>query len=223
MMKMNPIILIFFLLQIIFILSQSGPQEEEKELMSDKEFLKIMNTGERVIPGSETHLKMQDLAQKAMKITYFINYRQNSPKEIREWMGVLLKTKLDDGFGLFPPFYTDCGKNIHLEKNVFINSGCHFQDQGGIYIGEGSIIGQNVILETLNHNIDANNRANLFPKPIHIGKRVLIGSGSIVIPGITIGDNSIVGAGSVVTKDVEPNTIVAGNPAKFIKNINDNQ
>ena len=224
-MKMNPIMLILFLLQIIFILSQSGPQEEvkEKKLMSDQEFLKIMSTGERVIAGSDTHLKMHELSQKAMKITYFINSKQNSPIEVRKWMNILLGTELDEGFGLFPPFFTDCGKNIHLEKNVFINSGCHFQDQGGIYIGEGSLIGHNVILATLNHNIDPNNRGDLFPKPIHIGKRVWIGSGAIVMPGITIGDNSIVGAGSVVTKNVEPNTIVAGNPAKFIKNINNNQ
>ena len=222
---MNPIMLILFLIQIIFSLSQSGPQEEEKEkkLMSDKEFFKIMSTGERVIAGSDTHLKMLELSQKAMKITYFINNKPNNPIEVKKWMNILLGTELDEGFGLFPPFYTDCGKNIHLEKNVFINSGCHFQDQGGIYIGEGSLIGHNVILATLNHNIDPNNRADLFPKPIHIGKRVWIGSGAIVMPGITIGDNSIVGAGSVVTKNVEPNTIVAGNPAKFIKNINNNQ
>ena len=81
------------------------------------------------------------------------------------------------------------------------------------------MIGHNVILATLNHNIDPNHRADLFPKPIHIGKRVWVGSGSIILPGVTIGDNSIIGAGSIVTKDVPPNVIVAGNPAKFIKNI----
>ena len=134
-------------------------------------------------------------------------------------MSILIGQDLDEGFGLFPPFYTDCGRNIHIEKNVFINSGCHFQDQGGVYIGEGSLIGHNVIIATLNHDMDPYHRADLHPKPVHIGKRVWIGSGSILLPGVTIGENSIVGAGSIVTKDVAPNTIVAGNPAKFIKNL----
>ena len=187
--------------------------------MSDKEFIKIMNSGDRVIANSDVHLKMHELSQKAMKITYHINNKYNTPQELRRWMSILIGQDLDEGFGLFPPFYTDCGRNIHIEKNVFINSGCHFQDQGGVYIGEGSLIGHNVIIATLNHDMDPYHRADLHPKPVHIGKRVWIGSGSILLPGVTIGDNSIVGAGSIVTKDVAPDTIVAGNPAKFIKNL----
>ena len=165
------------------------------------------------------HLKMVQISNRAMQITNDINNKYNSPQEIRRLMSLLIGQELDEGFGLFPPFYTDCGINLHIEKNVFINSGCRFQDQGGVYIGEQSLIGHNVILATLNHNIDPNHRADLFPKPIHIGKRVWVGSGSIILPGVTIGDNSIIGAGSIVTKDVPPNVIVAGNPAKFIKNI----
>ena len=162
---------------------------------------------------------MYNLSKRAMQITDKINNKYNTPQEIRKLMSELIGQELDEGFGLFPPFYTDCGRNIHIEKNVFINSGCKFQDQGGVYIGENSLIGHNVILATLNHEMDPYHRADLHPKPIHIGKRVWIGSGSILLPGITIGDNSVVGAGSVVTKDVPPNVIVAGNPAKFIKNI----
>ena len=210
--------LIIFLL----ILSIIKTEIDETKLMSDKEFIKIMNSQEKVVAGSDVHLKMHSLAQKAMKITSQMNNKYNTPQELRRWMSILIGQDLDEGFGLFPPFTTDCGKNIHLEKNVFINSGCRFQDQGGIYIGENSLIGHNVVLATLNHDINPNTRADLFPKPIHIGKRVWIGSGSIVLPGVSIGDNSIVGANSVVTKDVPPNTIYAGNPAKFIKNIDVN-
>ena len=218
---MNNLSLLLFLLNIIFIFS-SDKEEESKpeiEIMSDKEFIKIMNSGDRVIANSDVHLKMHELSQKAMKITYHINNKYNTPQELRRWMSILIGQDLDEGFGLFPPFYTDCGRNIHIEKNVFINSGCHFQDQGGVYIGEGSLIGHNVIIATLNHDMDPYHRADLHPKPVHIGKRVWIGSGSILLPGVTIGENSIVGAGSIVTKDVAPNTIVAGNPAKFIKNL----
>ena len=220
---METLILLLFLLNLIIIKSQDDEkQNQDIKLMSDKEFIKIMNSQARVVAGSNVHLKMYELSNKAMKITSQMNNKYNTPQELRRWMSILIGQDLDEGFGLFPPFTTDCGKNIHLEKNVFINSGCRFQDQGGIYIGENSLIGHNVVLATLNHDINPNTRADLFPKPIHIGKRVWIGSGSIVLPGVSIGDNSIVGANSVVTKDVPPNTIYAGNPAKFIKNIDVN-
>ena len=213
-------IAILFLLSLLNIINNTNSVDsDQKQLISDEEFIKIMNSQERIIGGSDIHLKMYSLSNRAMQITDQINNKYNTPQEIRKLMSELIGQELDEGFGLFPPFYTDCGRNIHIEKKVFINSGCKFQDQGGVYIGENSLIGHNVILATLNHDMDPYHRADLHPKPIHIGKRVWIGSGSMILPGITIGDNSIVGAGSVVTKDVPPNVIVAGNPAKFIKNI----
>ena len=213
-------IAILFLLSLLNIINFTySVGSDQKKLISDEEFIKIMNSQERVIGGSDIHLKMYSLSHRAMQITDKINNKYNTPQEIRKLMSELIGQELDEGFGLFPPFYTDCGRNIHIEKNVFINSGCKFQDQGGVYIGENSLIGHNVVLATLNHDMDPYHRADLHPKPIHIGKRVWIGSGSMILPGISIGDNSVVGAGSVVTKDVPPNVIVAGNPAKFIKNI----
>ena len=187
--------------------------------MSDDEFIKIMNTQEKVISRSEVGLKMHLMAQEAMKILYFINNKYNTPSELRRWMSLLIHQELDEGFGLFPPFFTDCGKNIHLGKNVFINAGCRFQDQGGIYIGDGTFIGHNVILATLNHDMNPDSRGDMYPKPIHIGKKVWIGSGAIVLPGVSIGDNSVIAAGSVVTKNVPENVVYGGNPAKFIKKI----
>ena len=218
---MKSLILIIFILNLVSINTQHNlPQgDPESVLMSDEEFIKIMNSQSRVIANSDVHLKMHSLSLRAMKITDLINNQYNSPKELRKLMSTLIGQELDEGFGLFPPFYTDCGRNIHIEKNVFINSGCKFQDQGGVYIGENSLIGHNVVLATLNHDVDPYHRSDLHPKPIHIGKRVWVGSGTIILPGVSIGDNSIVGAGSIVTKDVPPNAIVAGNPAKFIKNI----
>jgi acetyltransferase-like isoleucine patch superfamily enzyme len=214
---MRALLFLLSLLNAINIIN--SVESDKKQLISDEEFIKIMNSQERVIGGSDIHLKMYSLSNRAMQITDKINNKYNTPQEIRKLMSELIGQELDEGFGLFPPFYTDCGRNIHIEKNVFINSGCKFQDQGGVYIGENSLIGHNVILATLNHEMDPYHRADLHPKPIHIGKRVWIGSGSMILPGITIGDNSIVGAGSIVTKNVPPNVIVAGNPAKFIKNI----
>ena len=96
---------------------------------------------------------------------------------------------------------------------------CKFQDQGGITIDEGALIGHNVVLATLNHDLNPANRASMTYAPIYIGKNVWIGANATVLAGITIGDGAIVAAGAVVTKDVEPNTIVGGVPAKVIKKI----
>ena len=134
-------------------------------------------------------------------------------------MYILTGQEPDPNLKVYTPFYTDCGKNIHLGKNVFINAGCKFQDQGGIYIGDGTFIGHNVILATLNHDLNPKSRGDMWPKPIHLGKKVWIGSGAIVLPGVTIGDNSVIAAGSVVSKDVPENSVYGGNPAKLIKNI----
>ena len=218
---MNKILISFYVLLISFFIfkAEDEPKIEDIKIMSDDEFIKIMNTQEKVISRSEVGLKMHLMAQEAMKILYFINNKYNTPSELRRWMSLLIHQELDEGFGLFPPFFTDCGKNIHLGKNVFINAGCRFQDQGGIYIGDGTFIGHNVILATLNHDLNPNTRADMYPKPIHIGKKVWIGSGAIVLPGVSIGDNSVIAAGSVVTKNVPENVVYGGNPAKFIKKI----
>ena len=111
------------------------------------------------------------------------------------------------------------GKNTVVGERVFINMGCKFQDQGGITIDEGALIGHNVVLATINHDLDPAKRQSMSYAPIHIGKNVWIGANATVLAGVTIGDGAVVAAGAVVTKDVEPNTIVGGVPAKVIKKI----
>ena len=106
-----------------------------------------------------------------------------------------------------------------LGDNVFINAGCKFQDQGGIYIGDDVLIGHNVVMATLNHDENPKNRANLIANPIRIGNKVWIGSNATILPGVTVGNGAIIAAGAVVTKDVEENSIVGGVPAKFIRKV----
>ena len=113
----------------------------------------------------------------------------------------------------------DFGKNIHIGKNVFINSGCRFQDEGGIYIGDNVLIGHNVVLATLNHNENPQKRGNIIPSPIVIGNDVWVGSSVTIVPGVTIGDGAIIAAGAVVTKDVAKNTVVGGVPARYIRDV----
>lgn len=180
-------------------------------------FLEDMKQGKTVVDGSKAHQVMHHAAAQAMKLTTELNNHYHAQDEIREIMSKLTGKPIDPSFSIFPPFYTDFGKNITIGKNVFINSGCHFQDQGSITIGDGALIGHRVILATLNHNQSPKNRGSMTPSAIIIGKNVWIGSGATVLPGVTIGDGAIVGAGSVVTKNVAPNTVVGGVPSKVIK------
>jgi acetyltransferase-like isoleucine patch superfamily enzyme len=132
-------------------------------------------------------------------------------------MSELTGRQIDNSFGLFPPFNTDCGKNLTIGKRVFINSGCKFQDQGGITIGDDVLIGHNVVIATLNHSFDPEHRGDLEPLPVKIGNKVWIGANATILPGIKIGDGAIIAAGAVVTKDIAPLTVVGGVPAKVIK------
>lgn len=190
--------------------------------MNLQEYLARLNRGESVRGGSEMHAIMTEMSHEAMKITAELNGSYHTAEEIRQLFSELIGKPVDASFGMFPPFYTDCGKNITVGKNVFINTGCRFQDQGGIRIGDHVLIGHNVVLATLNHDFAPYNRATMHPAPIHIEDRVWIGANATVVPGVTIGENSIVAAGAVVTKDVPPNTIVGGVPAKVLKRIDEN-
>ncbi len=187
--------------------------------MELREFLACMDRGERVAAGSEAHRYMCLLSQEALRLTAELNGGYHTPEEIRKIMARLTGRPIDDTFSMFPPFYTDCGKNLKIGKNVFINSGCRFQDQGGITIGDGTLIGHNVVLATINHDLDPARRGDNLPFPIVIGEGVWIGANATVLPGVTIGDHAVVAAGAVVTKDVPADTVVGGVPAKTIRRI----
>ena len=180
-------------------------------------FLEHLNSGKPVKGGSEAHLFMHRVSQEALRLTAEINGSYHTPEELRTLFSQLTGQEVDESFGMFPPFYTDCGKNIHVGKRVFLNMGCKFQDQGGIYIGDGVLIGHNVVLATLNHAESPEDRGTMIPAPIHIGKDVWIGSNATILPGVTIGDGAIVAAGAVVTRDVPERTIVGGVPAEVLR------
>ncbi len=182
-------------------------------------FIERMNSGEEVQAGSDVHQLMTAASERAMRITSRMNATFNSLSDTRAQLEELWRCKLPEGVGLFPPFTTDCGLNTHVGEGAFINAGCRFQDQGGIFIGERALIGHNAVIATLNHNMDPAKRANLLPAPVHIGADAWLGSNVTVLSGVTIGDGAVVAAGAVVTKDVEPNTVVGGVPAKLIKRL----
>lgn len=169
--------------------------------------------------NAERNACANELFQEAIRIGMELNTKYHTPEELREIMGRLTGRSIDDSFRMFPPFYTDFGKNIAIGKDVFINSGCHFQDQGGIEIGDGALIGHNVVLATVNHDLEPKeNRKNHYA-PIKIGAHVWIGSNATVLPGVTIGDYAVIGAGAVVTRDVPAMAVAGGVPAKVLKMI----
>lgn len=187
--------------------------------MNLEQFWEHLNSGKPIKGGSEAHLFMHGVSQEALKITAETNGSCHEPEQLRALFSRLIGQPVDESFAMFPPFYTDCGKNIHIGKRVFINMGCKFQDQGGIFIGDGALIGHNVVLATLNHAMSPQDHGTMIPAPIHIGKNVWVGSNATILPGVTIGDGAIVAAGAVVTRDVPENTIVGGVPARIMRHL----
>ncbi len=182
------------------------------------EFLSWVKTG-KVLGTDEIHALMGEMSEEARRVTFRLNSSYHTPEEVRELLSELFGYKVPESLRVFPPFYSDFGKNIHVGENVFINACCHFQDHGGVTIGDGCQIGHNVVFATLNHGLQPEERGITYPAPIVLGKNVWVGSNSTILQGVTIGDNAVIAAGAVVTRDVEAGTIVGGVPARFIKRI----
>lgn len=185
--------------------------------MDSKEFIANVGREPKIAAGSQMHLHMHEAARRAQRITFEINNRDNSPERRAALMSELTCGKVGANFGLFPPVYCDYGMNLTIGDSVFVNSGCCFQDQGGIYIGDGSMLGHQVVIATLNHDLDPARRGDMYAAPVHIGKNVWIGSHATILAGVTIGDGAVVAAGALVNRDVPPKAVVGGVPAKVIK------
>ena len=187
--------------------------------MNLEELLTYMNAGNPLVVGTEAFDCMHALSYEAQRLTMELNSASHSPEEVRDLMSRITGRDVPEDFRLFPPFYTDFGKNIRLGRGVFINSCCCFQDQGGIEIGDGCLIGHQVVIATLNHDFDPAKRAEMTPKKVVLGKNVWVGSHATILPGVTVGDGSIIAAGAVVTKDVPERCIAAGVPARVIRTL----
>lgn len=186
--------------------------------MEIEEFKEYVKRGE-ALSSEEIHQFMNRMSDEARRITFRLNTAYHTPDEVRGLLSELFGYRVPESLRVFPPFYTDFGRNITVGRDVFINAGCHFQDHGGVTIGDGCQIGHNVVFATLNHGLSPEDRQNTYPAPIVLGRNVWVGSNATILQGVIIGDNAVIAAGAVVTKDVEPATVVGGVPAKVIRRI----
>ena len=186
--------------------------------MTLKEFLDYVPT-RGPLNTEGMHRLMNEMSEEARRVTFRLNSAWHSQEEIRALLGELFGRSVPDTLRVFPPFYSDFGKNIHVGEHVFINACCHFQDHGGVTLGDGCQIGHNVVFATLNHGLEPADRGTTYPAPIVLGRNVWVGSNATILQGVTIGDNAVVAAGAVVSRDVPANTIVGGVPARIIKRI----
>lgn len=161
--------------------------------------------------------------KQAMRLTSELNKLTfDDEADIRKIFSELIGRPVDETFRLIPPFYTSGGREITIGRKVFINQCCTIYDMGGVDIADLVMIGPNVSILTANHSLEpSKRRAYIEAKPITIETNVWIAAGATILGGVTVGENSVVGAGAVVTKDVPPNTFVAGVPARVIRQLGD--
>lgn len=176
-------------------------------------------SGESISINDSEFYKIKRIINEAQKILAKLNLSYHTREEVNRIFSRLTGRDVDPSFELLPPFYTDFGRNIKIGKNVFINQNCTFLDRGGIQIEDRALIGPKVNLITTNHTIEPAKRRNTESFPIYIGRNVWVGAGATITPGVTVGENAVIAAGAVVTRDVPPNTIVGGIPARVLKNI----
>ena len=185
-----------------------------------KDIFERLKASETILRNDPQFARIHEAASRTAKLLIELNTSANNER-IREIWGEISGTKLDSSTTIFLPFHINIGLFTNIGKNVFINHACIFLDMGGITIEDDVLIGPNVNIITEGHPINPAERKNLTIRPVIIKCNAWIGAGAIILPGVTVGENSVVAAGAVVSKDVPANTVVAGVPAKFIKAIDD--
>lgn len=179
-----------------------------------------LRSGKRISEKDSDFPRLCEEIENTKRLVGELNTGYHSPDEVRALLERIWGQSLDASVRMFPPFYTAFGKTTRVGKNVFINFGCTFLDQGGITLEDGVFIGPGAKILTEAHPEQPEIRHTLQVQPVVIRRKAWIGAGAIILPGVTVGENAIVAAGAVVTKNVPDNTIVAGVPAKILRSIN---
>jgi len=165
------------------------------------------------------------MAEQSQYLDLLYDFNQTRPTQMPQREAILKQLLAEVGENCYiePPLRANWGKHTHLGKNVYANFNLTLVDDTHIYIGDYVMIGPNVTLSTAGHPIEPEwrKKSAQFNIPIKIENNVWIGANTVVLPGITIGENSVIGAGSIVTKDVPANVVAFGNPCRVVRAIND--
>ncbi len=168
----------------------------------------------------------EELVQKQVKcldVLYDFNHTRPTEMDKRREIMTRLFAEVGDDCYIEPPLHANWGIHTHLGKSVYANFNLTLVDDTHIYIGDHVMIGPNVTIATAGHPIEPDLRRKVaqFNIPVTIGNNVWIGANSVILPGVSVGENSVIGAGSVVTKDIPPNVVAVGNPCRVLREIND--
>lgn len=180
-----------------------------------------MHTGELYLPGDVEIMKEQQICLDKL---YDYNMTRPTESEKRQKLLKEMFAEIGEDCYIEPPFHANWGgKHVHFGKCVYANFNFTAVDDTHIYVGDYTMFGPNVILATAGHPIlpKLRQEAYQYNMPVHIGKNCWLGAGVIVLPGVTIGDNTVIGAGSVVTKDIPSNVVAVGNPCRVLREINE--
>ncbi|MBO9616883.1 MAG: sugar O-acetyltransferase [Dyadobacter sp.] len=176
-----------------------------------------MRAGETIRKNDPGYDDFGQAVARTIRLCNEMNTGATDTDQVRERLSEIIGSPIDSSTTIFPPFYINLGHFTTLGKNVFINHACSFLDIGGITIEDDVLVGPRVNITSESHPLDPADRAALVLKPVHIKRNAWIGAGATILPGVTVGENAVVAAGAVVSRDVAPNTVVAGIPAKVVK------
>ncbi len=190
--------------------------ERELEMMSPME---KMRSGELYLPGDD-----EIMAEQTACLDRQYDFNQTRPTELAKRTAMLREMFAEIGEGTYiePPLHANWGgKHCHFGKNVYANFNLTLVDDTDIYVGDGTMFGPNVVIATAGHPLHPPLREQQYQYnvPVRIGKNCWLGAGVLVMPGVTIGDNSVIGAGSVVTKDIPANVVAVGNPCRVLREL----
>lgn len=178
-----------------------------------------MQAGEPLRKDDPEYARFGEVVACTIRLCVGMNATATDVDQVRGQLSDIIGSEIDPSTTIFPPFHTNFGRFIRLGKNVFINHACSFLDIGGITIEDDVQIGPRVNLTSENHPLDPTDRQTVILQPIVIKRNAWIGAGATILPGVTVGENAIVAAGAVVSRDVPPNTVVAGVPARVVKEV----